>query len=42
MYDLSREKAMGDFSIISQIQGIKQNRLVVDWKIYPIPTSDQE
>lgn len=42
VYDLSREKAMGDFSIISQIQGIKQNRLVVDWKIYPIPTSDQE
>lgn len=33
MYDLSREKAIEDLTITARIQGVKQNKLFVDWEV---------
>ena len=33
MYDLSRERAIGDISIVPEIHGIKHNKLFVNWEI---------
>lgn len=33
MYDLSREKAVEDISVTAHIQGIRQNKLFVDWEV---------
>lgn len=33
MYDLSREKAIEDISVTAHIQGIRQNKLFVDWEV---------
>lgn len=42
MYDLSREKATGIVRIIPQIQGVNQNKLIVDWKVSPLTSSNDK
>lgn len=42
MYDLSRERATGIVRIIPQIQGVNQNKLIVDWKVSPLTSSNDK
>lgn len=42
MYDLSREKATGVIRIIPQIHGVNQNKLIVDWAVSPLTSSNDK
>ncbi len=42
MYDLSREKAKGVVRIIPQILGVNQNKLIVDWKVSSLTSSNDK